>query len=352
MADNQNNTQEYVDMLRKEISLLDTDEYIKKNGAERASMEDFLQKIEPLNMIYDDDYKVLYAAYLSSLSDKDLLDVCVRTSPDNEVVESVLKQRDSKRLGAIQHNTIVKLIETVNQYRSPSKKCIDYTALINELKDRYVFASKKDKRRILEVLLDGDESDRSWAYLLLSECWDNYFYDKIISVYNRYHDDDCIDLFSKYYPTGSLKGKIDKNELLKDKMAPCFYLGYLALFEKEIPPRVAEDILYKTIADTLYLYLYQYNNPHKPPTLLSIYHVKLVIRIMGAFGMKESLISFANICCQADEILNTDLQNLKRYRGRIFDEIISLLPPQYQTTNAAAEFDKYVDITKHCADNR
>ena len=116
MADNQNNTQEYVDMQRKEISLLDTDEYIKKNGAERASMEDFLQKIEPLNMIYDDDYKVLYAAYLSSLSDKDLLDVCVRTSPDNEVVESVLKQRDSKRLGAIQHNTIVKLIEMYRLY--------------------------------------------------------------------------------------------------------------------------------------------------------------------------------------------------------------------------------------------
>lgn len=35
-----------------------------------------------------------------------------------------------------------------------------------------------------------------------------------------------------------------------------------------------------------------------------------------------------------------------------YDKIISLLPPQYQTTNAAAEFDKYVDITKHCANNR
>ena len=312
-------------------------------------MKEFLKKIEPLNFRYDDDYKVLLEAYLSSLSDKDLLDVCIQKFPDNEIVESVLKQRDSKRLGAIQHNTIVKLIETVNQYRLLSKKQSDYTSLIYELKVRYMFASKKDKRRILEVLLDGDESDRFWAYYLLGECWDNYFFDKIISIYNKYHDDYCIGVLGNC-PVGSLKGKIDKDAVLKDKIAPCFYLGRLALFEKEIPPQVAEDILYKTIVNTLYLYLYRYNNPQQPPTLLSIYQVECVIRTMGALGMKESLKSFALICYQADEILRTDLQTLKRYRGRIFDEIISLLPPEYQTTNAEAEFDKYVDITKHCAD--
>ena len=240
-------------------------------------MEDFLKKIEPLNY---NDYHILLKAYLSSSSDKDIL----------------------------------------------------------------------EKRRTLEVLLDGDESDRSLAYLLLSECWDNYFFDKIISVYNQYHDDECIGLFIEHYPVGSLKGRIDKDAVLKGKRAPCFYLTRLALFDKDIPPHVAEDILYKTIVDTLYLYLYQYNNPQQPPTLLSIYPVECVIRTMGALGMKESLKSFALICYQADEILRTDLQTLKRYRGRIFDEIISLLPPEYQTTNAEIEFDKYVDITKHCAD--
>ena len=69
MADNQNNTQEYVDMLRKELSLLDADEYIKTNGAERASMKEFLKKIEPLNY---NDYHILLKAYLSSSSDKDI----------------------------------------------------------------------------------------------------------------------------------------------------------------------------------------------------------------------------------------------------------------------------------------
>ena len=240
-------------------------------------MKEFLKKIEPLNY---NDYHILLKAYLSSSSDKVLL----------------------------------------------------------------------EKRRILEALLDGDESDRSLAYLLLSECWDNYFFDKIISVFNQYHDDECIGLFIEHYPVGSLKGRIDKNAVLKDKIAPCFYLTRLALFDKDIPPHVAEDILYKTIVDTLYLYLYQYNDQQKPPTLLSIYPVECVISTLGAMGMKESLKSFALICHQADEILDTNLQTLKRYRGRIFDEIISLLPPEYQTTNADAEFDKYVDITKHCAD--
>lgn len=240
-------------------------------------MKEFLQKINPLDYI---DYHILLKAYLSSSSDKDIL----------------------------------------------------------------------EKRRTLEALLDGDESDRSLAYLLLSECWDNYFFDKIISVFNQYHDDECIRLFIEHYPVGSLKGRIDKNAILKDKMAPCFYLTRLALFEKEMPPYVAEDILYKTIVDTLYLYLYQYNDQQKSPTLLSIYPVECVISTMGALGMKESLMTFASICYQADEILNTNLQTLKRYRGRIFDEIISLLPPEYQTTNAEIEFDKYVDITKHCAD--
>lgn len=240
-------------------------------------MKEFLQKIDPLDY---NDYHILLKAYLSSSSDKDIL----------------------------------------------------------------------EKRRILEVLLDGDESDRSLAYLLLSECWDNYFFDKIISVFNQYHDDECIGLFIDNYPVGSLKGRIDKNAVLKDKMAPCFYLTRLALFEKEIPPHLAEDILYKTILDTLYQYLYRYNNPQQSPTILSIYPVECVIRTMGVLGMKESLKSFALICHQADKILDTNLQTLKRYRGRIFDEIISLLPPEYQTTNADAEFDKYVDITKHCAD--
>ena len=60
MADNQNNTQEYVDMLRKEMSLLDTDEYIKKNGAERASMEDFLQKILTFLKMDTEMYMCIY----------------------------------------------------------------------------------------------------------------------------------------------------------------------------------------------------------------------------------------------------------------------------------------------------
>ena len=273
----ENNTHEYVDMIKKELSLLDTDEYIKKNGDERASMEEFLKKIEPLNY---NDYHILLKAYLSSSSDKDIL----------------------------------------------------------------------EKRRTLEVLLDGDESDRSLAYLLLNECWDNYFFEKIISVYNQYHEDLCFSVICAHYPVGSLKGKIDENEVFKDKMAPYRYLERKSLFDKEISHCEAEEILYKTIVNTLYLYLYRYNNPQQPPTLLSIYPVECVISTMGALGMKESLKSFALICHQADEILDTNLQTLKRYRGRIFDEIISLLPPEYQTTNAEIEFDKYVDITKHCAD--
>lgn len=173
-------------------------------------MEEFLQKIEPFEFLYKHDFWVLFQAYLSSLTDKDLLELYVRKFPDNKIFESVLKKRDAKRLGAIQHTAIIKLIENVNQHRLSSKEYSDYATLVYELQVRCVFASEKDKRRILEMLLDGDELERSRAYLLLSECWDNYFYDKIIS----------------------------------------------------------------------------------------------------------------------------------------------LLPPQYQTTNAAAEFDKYVDITKHCADNR
>lgn len=206
----ENNTQKYVDMIKHELSLLDTDKNIRKNGAGDASMEEFLQKIEPFEFLYKHDYWVLFQAYLSSLTDKDLLELYVRKFPDNKIVESVLKKRDAKRLGAIQHTAIVKLIENVNQHRLSSKEYSDYATLVYELQVRCVFASEKDRRRILEMLLDGDELERSRAYLLLSECWDNYFYDKIISVYNRYHDDDCIDLYSKYYPTGSLKGKLIK----------------------------------------------------------------------------------------------------------------------------------------------
>lgn len=321
-------------------------------------MEEFLQKIEPLHMSYNSDYWIILRAYMNSLSDKELLDIYIQKFSDNDIVKSLLQNRDIKSLGTILHKTIVKLIDGINRNGSVAKKTPGYVALRRELQLRYQFASQNDKRNILDLFLNGNKTERIWVYTCLYECWDNYFFDKIKSVYEQYQDGQCLKVFINHFPKSYLIDKFDAlvnyynysyacyclgveymGYIDKSKMSLVDYLQLMASLKRKISRDEAEDILYLALVESLYPFLYYYDS-NKRPTILSIDVIKSIVRSMGTLGMKESLMAFASICYQANEILDTNSPNIKRECNRIYDEILSLLPPKYRTTNADEELKK------------
>ena len=320
-------------------------------------MEDFLKKIDEIGLTNNSDYWVIVRAYATSLSDKDLLDVYVSRFRNNVVIESLLRQRDVKHLATVQHKTIRKLLDKIVQYRTAPTKDAGYNALRLELHARNKFSSDKDRRRIIEVFLDGNKTDRVYAYNQLYQNWDKYFFDKIITLYDQYHDGESLKLFIKHFPKSYLQDKFDAiakhysysyayycmgaecvDKIDKSKVYPAEYLRLMATFKREVPCQEAEDLLYGTILEHLYQFLSYYDKYNA--SLLSVWDVKYIVRAMGGLGMKDSLISFVRICSQAEKILFDGLSDTQMKRNGMFDKIISLLPAKYRTTNAKIESEK------------
>lgn len=320
-------------------------------------MEDFLKKIDEIGLANNSDYWVIVRSFATSLSDKDLLDVYVSRFRNNVVIESLLRQRDVKHLATVQHKTIGKLLDKIVQYRTEPKNVAGYNALRLELHARNKFSSEKDRRRIIEVFLAGNKTDRVYAYNQLYQNWDKYFFDKIISIYDQYHDGESLKLFIKHFPKSYLQDKFDAiakhynysyayycmgaecvDRIDKSKVYPAEYLRLMATFKKKVPCQEAEDLLYGTIVEHLYQFLSYYG--HDNASLLSVWDVKYIVRAMGGMGMKDSLISFVRICSQAEKILFDGLSDPQRKRNEMFDKIILLLPAKYQTANAKIESEK------------
>ena len=323
-------------------------------------MEDFLKKIDEIGLTNNSDYWVIVRAYATSLSDKDLLDVYVSRFRNNVVIESILRQRDVKHLATVQHKTIGKLLDKIVQYRSEPKNVAGYNALRLELHARNKFSSDKDRRRIIEVFLDGNKTDRIYAYNQLYQNWDKYFLDRIITLYDKYHDGESLKLFIKHFPKNYLHDKFDAiakhynysyayycmgaecvESIDKSKLHPDEYLRLMATFKREVPCQEAEDMLYGTIIEHLYQFLSYYDKNNA--SLLSVWDVKYIVRAIGGLGMKDSLVAFARICAQTEKILCDGLSDTQNKRNEMFDKIISLLPAKYQTTNAKMESEKELE---------
>ena len=320
-------------------------------------MEDFLKKFDEIGLTNNSDYWVIVRAYATSLSDKDLLDVYVSRFRNNVVIESLLRQRDVKHLATVQHKTIGKLLDKIVQYRTAPKNVVGYNALRLELHARNKFSSGKDRRRIIEVFLAGNKTDRIYAYNQLYQNWDKYFFDKIIALYDQYHDGESLKLFIKHFPKSYLQDKFEAiakhynysyayycmgaecvDSIDKSKVHPDEYLRLMATFKRKVPCNEAEDMLYATIVEHLYQFLSYYDKNNA--SLLSVWDVKYIVRAMGTLGMKDSLISFVRICAQAEKILCDGLSDTLKKRNEMYDKIISLLPAKYRTTNAKMESEK------------
>ena len=166
--------------------------------------KNILAELDSLDLSSGSDIWTLTRAVASTFSDSELLDYyCSPKGRGHSVViKSILEKRDSKRLAACQHRTIGEKIAEFSQKKR------GYSYLRTELARRYNFASKADRRKIVEALLTENRQDRIQAYSLMNSHWDSYFTDKLVSLYNQYHDNESLILFIKHYPRTFLNSSV------------------------------------------------------------------------------------------------------------------------------------------------
>ena len=280
--------------------------------------KNILAELDSLDLSSGSDIWTLTRAVASTFSDSELLDYyCSPKGRGHSVViKSILEKRDSKRLAACQHRTIAKKIAEFSQKKR------GYSYLRSELAWRYNYASKADRRKIVEALLTENRQDRVQAYPLMNSHWDSYFTDKLVSLYNQYHDNESLIVFIKHYPITFLQDKFDAiadfygypyacycmgadyvGEIDKQKMHPDDWLRLMATFKQKVSDAETEAILYYYAANYLNQSVWRgVNNRDEEYSLLKIQRVRDVIRYMGYLGMADAILRFGKICEKVDAI--------------------------------------------------
>ena len=286
----------------------------------------------------------LKRALACTMTDCELLDYYSSQKNQNVVIKSVLEHRDLKRLAAGQHKTIGKILAEF------AKRKRGYSSLRLALVRRYDFASKADKRRIVEVLLSEYKQDRMLAYQMLKSHWDSYFTDKLTSIYNQYHEDESLLIFIKHYPRTFLQDKFDAIANYYDYSYACYCMGVdylanidkqkmptpvawlelMATFKQKVSVAEAEAILYYSIAENLFdILMYDIKGEFNGYSLLKIILAKRTVRTMGYLGMSDAILRFGKICEKVDAIAKTlgriDQEDVDAVQS-FFDKIGEILP--------------------------
>lgn len=252
-------------------------------------------------------------AYARTLPDSDLLEYYSTQKNKPDLIKSVLQKRDLKRLAAGQHKAIGKLIDEF------AKRKRGYSHLRLALVRRYDFALKADRRRIVEALLSEYRQDRILAYQMLKLNWDAYFTDKLVSLYNQYHDRECLIVFIKHYPRTILQDKFDAlveqfdypyacycmgavfaEKIDKYKMQPNEWLRLMATFNQDVSEAEAEAILYYTFAMGL---LDDLSCRKTWSSELMSVKALDVIRDLGRLGYADIIVRFGKILEQTEALI-------------------------------------------------
>lgn len=70
----------------------------------------------------------------------------------------------------------------------------------NELCSRFDYLDRKDQKRILEIFLNSNKVDRNWAYTKVMSFGDDSFIMPIVSLWDKYQEDNCAKLIREYFP--------------------------------------------------------------------------------------------------------------------------------------------------------
>lgn len=81
-----------------------------------------------------------------------------------------------------------------------NKKSGKVTDSRNEIQRRFFGLDWKDQKKIVAAFLDSGVSDRDWAYSRLLDLWDASFEQKVLELWETYHEEKCAWVIIRHFP--------------------------------------------------------------------------------------------------------------------------------------------------------
>lgn len=78
-----------------------------------------------------------------------------------------------------------------------------------EIRRRFFGLDWKDQKKILLASLASGETDRTWAYPKLFDCWEDSFAPIIEELWNKYHEERCSWVVIRFFPKEYIKANMD-----------------------------------------------------------------------------------------------------------------------------------------------
>ena len=149
-----------------------------------------------------------------------------------------------------------------------NKKSGRVTDSRNEIQKRFFGLDWKDQKKIMAAFLDAGISDRDWAYSRLLDLWDASFEQKVLELWETYHEEKCAWVIIRHFPKEYLQKHIDQfNEgrdyyficrrlaedgdfvIDKERLSSTDYLMALSHGNRHIVDDETTDILYGIVRD-------------------------------------------------------------------------------------------------------
>lgn len=148
------------------------------------------------------------------------------------------------------------------------KKSGKVTDSRKEIQRRFFGLDWKDQKKILAAFLDSGVSDRVWAYSRLLDLWDAAFEQKILALWDTYHEERCAWIIIRHFPKEYILKHIDQFQegrdyyficrrfaadagfvIDKDRLSKTDYLMALSHADRHIADAEATEILYRIVQD-------------------------------------------------------------------------------------------------------
>lgn len=149
-----------------------------------------------------------------------------------------------------------------------NKKSGKVTDSRNEIQRRFFGLDWKDQKKIVAAFLDAGVSDRDWAYSRLLDLWDASFEQKVLELWETYHEEKCAWVIIRHFPKEFISKHVNTfNEgrdyyficrrlaadadfvIDKERLSKTDYLMALSHGERHINDAEATDILYEIVRD-------------------------------------------------------------------------------------------------------
>ena len=306
MSDNSENTKDCVNLLKKELSLLDEEEYQKKKQRDEEVRIYELNETLKLGLdqikLDDNDLYVIDEFSIQYLLPKSFYDEL--RIPKDYFLRSGLDELNKKNPKMV--NDFFRHLsncELVFEKHVESEHPEDDDEPVEKLLDRFVYGNQEErpqiaakleyrfmgqpdlwKIRIIKTILLDETIDRNWWYFfLLNEWWNDSIIPEVEKAWKVFRESDCAKIIIERFPLDYLKshqkelGKIDYYALCirlalcddffpdKQRLSARQYYSLMALRHIRLEDKEADNFLFG--------YILKFLRPDYKPSRYSLYGI-------------------------------------------------------------------------------